>query len=535
MVTRTLIRWVASIVLGLLARGAAAQPKLVYGDDPDAADVRKAVTEFYTKLGAADAAGAKAASDLTGDDAKELAAYLAAVRASNDTKKALLDKFGDDAEGHPLASVTLGDMIAATPAQLDDRIFVLTPDGASVASPGSVFGHGMRLRKAGGKWRVTHLTSGPPAEPGRDAAAGVVRDMYAGVAADVKSGKVRRLADLEAAFEPWNKKLTETMTAAAARVGTRVSPPPAAGKWDAPPAESLQSLIDKEISSPEAGKVIGALPGVPGVQAGPGTMTLVSVEGGVMLVFDAETAKIRGATVTAPGYSGLAGFAGALPRGVKFDMPRGEVEALLGRPSESSGGNEASRLTTRYPRLGIDLTYDNHLRDPKSPLTAVRLFEPEPAAPEPARADAPPPKGRLAFRLVAADAKGEPVDMLADPADPTGERKLAVERAVRLDESHVAEIGLTLAAGDRAAVDRLAIGLTMTPDGARALEKLSAANVGRQLAIVLDGALLTAPTIRSKISDRIIITPGRRQDAGTTTALADRMHATLSALPVSGK
>ena len=50
-----------------------------------------------------------------------------------------------------------------------------------------------------------------------------------------------------------------------------------------------------------------------------------------------------------------------------------------------------------------------------------------------------------------------------------------------------------------------AVSFTLTPDGSRRFEKVTGENVGKQLAIILDGKLQSAPVINSRISDSGII------------------------------
>ncbi len=50
-----------------------------------------------------------------------------------------------------------------------------------------------------------------------------------------------------------------------------------------------------------------------------------------------------------------------------------------------------------------------------------------------------------------------------------------------------------------------AVSFTLTPDGARRFEQVTGQNVGKQLAIILDGKLQSAPVINSRISDSGII------------------------------
>jgi preprotein translocase subunit SecD len=50
-----------------------------------------------------------------------------------------------------------------------------------------------------------------------------------------------------------------------------------------------------------------------------------------------------------------------------------------------------------------------------------------------------------------------------------------------------------------------AVSFTLTPDGARRFEQVTGQNIGKQLAIILDGKLQSAPVINSRISDSGII------------------------------
>ncbi|NPB05300.1 MAG: protein translocase subunit SecD [Aquificae bacterium] len=53
---------------------------------------------------------------------------------------------------------------------------------------------------------------------------------------------------------------------------------------------------------------------------------------------------------------------------------------------------------------------------------------------------------------------------------------------------------------------RPAVGFTLTPEAARRFAEFTEKNVGKPMAIVLDGRVVSAPVIRSRISDRGIIT-----------------------------
>jgi hypothetical protein len=69
------------------------------------------------------------------------------------------------------------------------------------------------------------------------------------------------------------------------------------------------------------------------------------------------------------------------------------------------------------------------------------------------------------------------------------------------------------------------VGIEFTDEGARRFEKLTSSNIGRRLAILFDGKLISAPTIRSTMSKSAMITPGR--DGFT----AEQVLALWAALP----
>ncbi|ODT99561.1 MAG: hypothetical protein ABS81_25495 [Pseudonocardia sp. SCN 72-86] len=64
--------------------------------------------------------------------------------------------------------------------------------------------------------------------------------------------------------------------------------------------------------------------------------------------------------------------------------------------------------------------------------------------------------------------------------------------------------------------------VAFTPAGATAFADLSGRNVGKQLAIVVDGALVSAPTVQFAITDGVVQISGNF-DQATATRLADRI------------
>lgn len=96
--------------------------------------------------------------------------------------------------------------------------------------------------------------------------------------------------------------------------------------------------------------------------------------------------------------------------------------------------------------------------------------------------------GEMQMRLVASEG-GEPFTRWAS------EESMGLEATVFLDASHVREAHLeNLPDGDRHIV------LYLTADGADRLAEATRENEGRRLAIVVDGRIVTAPTIREPIT-----------------------------------
>ena len=129
------------------------------------------------------------------------------------------------------------------------------------------------------------------------------------------------------------------------------------------------------------------------------------------------------------------------------------------------------------------------------PLLALVLSQPATApATRPAVAT-------LEFRLVAGPGDDD-AEVVPAPGEPGGELRLL--RDVPLDASHVESVR-------RDQDDRglPAARLTFTDDGARRMGDLTGDNVGRRLAVVLDGEVLTAPTINARITRTAVLIGGR--------------------------
>ncbi len=115
----------------------------------------------------------------------------------------------------------------------------------------------------------------------------------------------------------------------------------------------------------------------------------------------------------------------------------------------------------------------------------------------------------LEFRLVAAeDDTRTPADQLADPNDRTGQTKLRILKEVLLDSSGVASASL-----ESGPSEDKTISVVLKPDAARKFSDITAANLGRRLAIVWRGRVLKAPVIRERITDPVVSVTGKMSDA----------------------
>ena len=107
--------------------------------------------------------------------------------------------------------------------------------------------------------------------------------------------------------------------------------------------------------------------------------------------------------------------------------------------------------------------------------------------------------------IVTADETGEP---LADPLDKS--KTLLVSRDVVANADDLAAVGaLTRDDGTRGIL------IVLTKAGGDRLQVVTGENIGRRMAIVLEGEILIAPTIRAEVTDNIAISfgDGEQRDA----------------------
>ncbi|RIH88186.1 protein-export membrane protein SecD [Calidithermus terrae] len=131
---------------------------------------------------------------------------------------------------------------------------------------------------------------------------------------------------------------------------------------------------------------------------------------------------------------------------------------------------------------------------------------------------------RLEFRLVKPGAKGLTVSELreARAANPKlGEKDLMPPSALEPAALTNADLERAEAVSDSDGTPR--VRLTFTPEGGRKLERLTGANPGRRLAVVLDGKVYTAPRIGGPISGGVAAVSA--SSAAEAKGLADKLQA----------
>jgi hypothetical protein len=292
-------------------------------------------------------------------------------------------------------------------------------------------------------------------------------------------------------------------------------------------ATSLQQSIGQELQSDGLRQLIGKLPGLPMLAFTTDNAFVTSHEWGMSYSLQGRTFLVRLIAIYGEDVEGFHAYRGELPLGISIDDVRQDIESKLGSPPESSGGG-ATPYCAEYKQIGIIIDYrGNDPHDAKNRIARITLLKPDPTAdpsPGPPGAVA---KTRLAFRLVAdRAAPNDPgIEMLDNPDRPNNNEKLAVERAVAITQDMIESVKTTQTEDHKPAVT-----LKMTSGGADWLQKVSSEHAGRNLAIVLDGKVLTAPRMNGVLRDQVIITPGRDEDPRQMYRIEGKLHAVINAL-----
>ncbi len=110
-------------------------------------------------------------------------------------------------------------------------------------------------------------------------------------------------------------------------------------------------------------------------------------------------------------------------------------------------------------------------------------------------ADDPAPT--LEFRL-AEDTETPGWEQMTEPGS---EKPIFVSPKASLNGTHVEKVSFY-----KDGRGNPSIGLTLTDDGAKLMEATTSRNLGKKLAIVLDGEVVSAPTVRSTVAKEVQIT-----------------------------
>lgn len=214
----------------------------------------------------------------------------------------------------------------------------------------------------------------------------------------------------------------------------------------------------------------------------------LDLSGGTHLVYDADTSGIEAANVS----DALQSLREVVERRVNAF---GVGEPLVQTEQGGALGSGGYRLVVELPGItDID--------------EAVRLIGETPV---------------LEFKLV-----NEGVD--AATYDTASSTNTAVFTDTGLTGSYLSRASLQFGNGQGALATAPVIQVDFNAEGAELFSDITTANVGRQLAIFLDGKLLSAPTIQTAITDGTAIISGSSFTAETAREMVRNLN--LGALPV---
>lgn len=524
---------ICAIAAGNASATAAAEPgedggpRIIWPDDRVGEPIRASATDLLGKLLAGDGRGAKALFAGADDDARLLTGIVTCVRAEKRFRQALSDRFGD------VANPDLDALFYAPASDVRGRLMVLKGGRASISSATATLDLGYRLARGKDGWRVTGLTAEAADAAGYHKYLESLAAIAADVAARIEAGK----------FDEADVAIGELLDRSDEPLQHWASREPAAHEGVPPiladvqhlagiPARVARGLLGIELRSDEVVRFVARLPGLPSVQEHERGGRVDSRDAGVSVVYRGDRAIVRMIHLFAAGEDGHRQYPGELPEGLTFADTRADVERKLGRPFTSDG--ETTYLAM-YPRHGIEVAYEAGA--PRDPAVRVRrLTMTAPVAGGDGVDEAVAAGGgdggkpTLAFRLVVDDGDGDDptLELLTDPDAGVGGKRMLVSREVLLDAGAVAKV-TRLPAGELGETGPIL--LEMTPEGAAQLGRLSAANLNRRLAIVLDGRVLIAPVIRSVVRDQVAIQCGADATDAETDDVLGRLHAAIHALP----
>ncbi|MCI0490062.1 MAG: hypothetical protein L0229_26005 [Blastocatellia bacterium] len=105
---------------------------------------------------------------------------------------------------------------------------------------------------------------------------------------------------------------------------------------------------------------------------------------------------------------------------------------------------------------------------------------------------------KLELRL----AEREPGEGLSEAMIQNGDEKIYLHKEAIITNADIIEAR----AVEGYAGANYDIQIEFTEEGARRMEKITEENIGKQIAILFDGQVISAPSVQSKISDKAVIT-----------------------------
>jgi hypothetical protein len=419
--------------------------------------------------------------------------------------------------------VFLPSSMFATLAERQSRTFIMQNGDAACTAYGLLIETGLDLVRQNGKWKVVHLAVLRHKVPLFLRFYTSVSEAMDGVRNDVEAGK---FFDSSSAAKDLdnraNAAVREMFSASVIPMSAPPGSPVMAATKLTSDATQIVGLLGKSIASPDIKALIASLPNTLRISVGKTDVYVRSDEAGIGLNFHFPGGGLSWVSFNGMGYDGFNAFSGPLPSGLLPGQSRREVESQLGRPTRISN---AMRVSAAYPRLGIDIEYQSDApRDPLNPVVSVTFLAPRPDAGAPSTGPSAQ-MPRLTFRFEvqpgAPDAVG--AETLSDTSAP-GRPPLLVSQNILFDETAIDKV-IPTSGPDVAA------SLTMTPEGARRMEQISAANIGRRLAILWDGQILMAPVIRSKISGSVLINFASSGGEAECRRFCDKLTEVICTLP----
>jgi hypothetical protein len=512
---------VASL-LTLLCPRACANPRILGPDEAPRPAILAAASEFLAKLADGDAPGVKALFAGDGEQTKLLDAHLDWIDSLERLRK--LWPASQPPEEPPIAFM-VPKIIRARIDDLGRRGVFVNGDQASIAS-GRELDLGMRLQRQNGNWRVTHLVARRADSTGLGETLHAWSALAKATEAQIRAGRAKTRQDIDRFAEKYVERFPMGRFQLIYPATAAMFAPPSAPavEWETPSVEKLVGLPGTPLPSDEMPNLVASLPGLPYAMSSGRILSFIDEEAGLSVSSTWKPPRaVTSVELFARAAFGCAQYPGKLPHQLSFSDRRADVEKKLGRPPLSM--TESSLYCAMYPTLGLEVAYQNGSgHDPASPIHHITLLKPDPAA------DSPVVKlvqisPRLSFRLVNEDPASDDPKFEGLPMRDARFRMLVAREPV-LDERLIVKVYPTISSADAA---KRVIGFEMTQEGAARLQKFSAANIGREFAVVFDGKILVIARINAALPGQIVIDP--RLENQAVEHLANRLHAAVNSLP----